>query len=58
MAKISGFAWLPLPSVPLNRFGPLGASAPGIVYVVPIPTAGWVPSGIESIGSIRSILPL
>ncbi|HEY6696322.1 MAG TPA: hypothetical protein VI006_25950 [Solirubrobacteraceae bacterium] len=44
--------------MPSNRFGPFGAVASGIVYVVPIPTGGCVPSGIEPIGLIRSILPL
>ena len=36
-----------------NRFGPFGASAPGIVYVVPMP---GVSPGLAS-GLIRSSLP-
>ena len=56
MAKISGFA-LPLVTAALsggNRFGPFGASAPGIVYVVPMP--GLLAGGLST-GLIRSSLP-
>jgi hypothetical protein len=51
-------AWLPLPSVPLKRLGPLGDCAFGSVYVLLTPTVGCDPSGIVSTGLNRSILPL
>src|SRR6188472_4404945 len=54
IAKISGFALPLLTAVPVNRFGPFGAVASGIVYDVPTP--GLFAGGLVA-GRIRCSLP-